>query len=479
MSRWQQAVLGALLVVLLGGLATRPAAALTVDEAYKSFRKGKYEKAVRQFWEILQSSEEGSEGFESANYFLGQSLFKLGYYYAASEYFYTVVRGAGNTEFIKGSLEQVKEMVEKDYPYDSRLLIDDLIFSSEFAFLTPELSDFVNYQQGVLNFRYGYNRWAKRHFDRIQPETYYSYRVQYINAVELIKKEKIQEAMAILQKIIEADFDDVDLKARARQTVARLLYEQKQFEESLLAYTAVDSPITKQASTFMEKGWNYYFLKDYPKSLGSLHALGAPIYKGYFDAEKFIIRMLIYKEYCLYGAARLSVEDYQKEYGEAVKLIKTRGDLSQSERLLNALFWSEGIKQRYDFLQAVMKEQENMQGRKAWKEQGLRDYLVKLYDLKVKEIKQSLQADMYDGLQAVSERLLDEDEQINLMNYEIRLDELKRVKMFEGINLSQEEKLPLTHDKTIYWHFDDEFWTDELQDYKYMIKDECKAIMIR
>ena len=36
-----------------------------------------------------------------------------------------------------------------------------------------------------------------------------------------------------------------------------------------------------------------------------------------------------------------------------------------------------------------------------------------------------------------------------------------------------------THDKTIYWHFDNEFWTDELHDYTYMIEDQCRAVMIR
>jgi hypothetical protein len=451
----------------------------SVESAYKNFRKGKFDKSLRQFWEILQTAEEGSEAYESANYFIGQSLFELGFHYGASEYFYTVVRSAGNTEFIDGSIAKIQEMVEKDIPFDSRLLIDDLIFSIEYAFLPPDLNDFVNFEQGVMNHRHGYPRWAKRHFDRIQPETYYAYRVKYIDAVELLKKERVAEATKILQEIVDAKFEDIDLKSQASQTIARLLYEKKEYEEALAGYMAIDSPLTKQASVFMEKGWTQYFLKDYQLSLGALHALGAPIYKGYFDTERYIISMLIYKEYCMYEATRMTLSDYQKQYGDAVKLIKTRGDLAESQRLLNALFWSEGIKQRYDFLQSLNRELEKLQGRKSFKNSGLRDNLVKLYELKIKEMKRTIKADLYDGLEAVSERLLDQDEQLNLLTYEVRLDELKRVKLFEGVNLRQEEPLPMTHSERIYWNFDNEYWSDEMPDYRFLIQNECKAEVIR
>lgn len=469
------------LLVLLSFCGFALPAAAESDEvarAYKDFRKKRYERAANRFWEILKTAEEGSEDFETANYFIGQSLYKLGFRYGGTEYFYQIVRFAGNTEYIGNSIETLRDLIE-NYPNDSRLIVEDLFFSVELSFLDAANADFVEFYQGLHNKRHGFERWAKQHFDRIHPESPYHYRVRYIEAVELLRKGKTEEAQTILQEIIDAKFDDHDVKGRARQTKARLFYERKKYPEALEVYNAVDSPLPEQASVFMEKGWTQYFMKNYELALGAVHAVGAPIYSGYFDAEKFIIQMLVYKDLCMYPAAGLTLENYQKQYGPAVKMIKNRDDLTQSEKLLNALFWSEGVKQRYDFLQSVNDELERLRGRKAWRDSGLREHLVNLYELKQKEMAQSIKAEVYDGLEVVSEKLLEEDEQVNLLTYEVKLDELKRAKVFQSLELAEEEKLPMTHGDRIYWPYDGEYWTDEMHDFKFLVRDECKALMVR
>jgi hypothetical protein len=449
-----------------------------VNSAYKSFKKKKYGKAADQFWRILAEAEEGTEEFEAATYFLGQSLYKMGYRHAGIEHLYSIVRFAGNTDFIINSLKAIKETVEQ-MPYDRRLVIEDLIYSIEFDFLPPDLKDFVAFHKGLHNKRKGYEKWANRHFAKITKGSYYFYRVRYIEAVELLKLEKTEEAKKILQEIIDAEFEDVDIKARARQSIARLHYEDKKFKEAIEYYDAMGGRIDKQANAFLERGWANFFLNDYQKALGSLHSLQAPIYDGFFDAEKFVVRLLIYKALCMYDASRFVLSSYEKEYGKPVSMIKERKDLAESVRLVNALFWSVGFKQRYDFLQGVKEESKRAKGEGGWKASGLLDHVVEIYDLKVKEIDQVLTADTYDGLKDVSERLLEQDEQMSLLTYEVRLDELKRIKIFQSVQLEENEEIPLIHSDRIYWPFAGEFWTDEMPDFKFLVQNQCKSEVIR
>ena len=73
----------------------------------------------------------------------------------------------------------------------------------------------------------------------------------------------------------------------------------------------------------------------------------------------------------------------------------------------------------------------------------------------------------------VALELLEIEEQINLLDYEIGLDIFKRLKA-QGARQTTEQPLKIPYDSAnVYYEFDTEYWNDELHSYKFFILSRC------
>ena len=61
---------------------------------------------------------------------------------------------------------------------------------------------------------------------------------------------------------------------------------------------------------------------------------------------------------------------------------------------------------------------------------------------------------------------------MNLLEYEIGLSIYKRIKGTPTQKEAKEETIPYAGAQ-IYYEFDDEFWNDELHNYRFFIEDRC------
>ena len=109
---------------------------------------------------------------------------------------------------------------------------------------------------------------------------------------------------------------------------------------------------------------------------------------------------------------------------------------------------------------------------------GLYNTLLKIYKYKLKEVGEQIDTLKNDVYPMIASVLLDAEEQINYLEYEVKMDKLRNTKIF----LTREEKKlyeesigeeEIQSEAVFKWPFEGEFWTDELGTFRVLVKDQC------
>ena len=442
------------------------------DEGVKNYYDGNYVQACARLWDYMAGNEPGADKFGYAEFFIAQSLEKLELNHVAVEYYYNVAKNRTKPELLPDSLEAL-ERISRTKPFDRTLVLRDLVYDSTFGYLRPDLRDFVEYHQGLLDYKNGFIRWGHRHFSRLNLDSYYRYKSKYVNAVYELVKYNLDGALKLFEEILASDFQQADVINNARQSVARILFEQKKYKEAYDMYETIDAPIEMQASVFLEEAWAQYYMKNYQRAMGLLYALEAPSYYRYFNPEKYILKALIYKNLCHYNVAKDAISEFFQQYGDAIRAVYDRVDLDKNEILLDAALQDAELVEMSKFQRLLDTELANLANfESAWGDNGLLEHLDRIYDLKIREINRDLKQRLDSVVRRVAERLLLFEEQMNLLEYEVGLSIYKRIKGAPTMKEEEKQEIPFAAAQ-IYYEFDGEFWNDELHDFLFFIEDRC------
>jgi hypothetical protein len=442
------------------------------DEGLKYFYEKKYASACRRLWDYMAGNEKGAEKYGYAEFFLAQAFERLGLTHAAVEYYYNVAKDRTKPELLPDAL-QALERISRRVPFDQDLVLKDLLYDTNFGFVRPDLRDFILYHQGLLDYRNGFIRWGRSHFSMIKKGGYYYYKALYAEAVYELVKFNLDKALEMFREILASGIRQTDVMNSARQSVARILFEQKKYAEAYAMYEQIDAPIEKQASVFLEEAWAQYYLRNYQRAMGLLYALEAPSFYRFFSPEKHILKALIYKNLCHYNVAKDAIAEFFQAYGEAVRAVYDRVDLDKNPILLDAALQEPVLLELGRFQSKLDTELASLDRfESAWSPNGLMAHLQRIYGLKIQEANRQLQVGLQDSLRRVAEQLLEYEEQMNLLEYEIGLSIYKRLKGAPTQKDARKDAIPF-YGLQVYYEFDGEFWNDEMHDFRFFIEDRC------
>jgi hypothetical protein len=442
------------------------------DQGVKLYYEGDYIDAAAKLWDYLAGNQPGADKYGYAEYFLALSLDGLGLSHAAMEYYYNVAKNRTKPELLPDALSAI-EKISRTKPVDVDLILKDLVYDTNFGFVRKDLRNFIEYHQGLLDYRNGFIRWGRIHFAGLSKDSYYYYKAKYVQAVYEMVKYNLADALKIFTEILESDIEQADVVNSTRQSVARILFEQKKYAEAYAMYEQINAPIEKQATVFLEEAWAQYYLKNYQRAMGLLYALESPAFFRYFNPEKFILKALIYKNLCHYNVAKDAVAEFFMQYGESVQSVYDRVDLEKDPILLDAALQEPTLIELSRFqrlLDTEVSELANFES--SWKDSGLLAQLTRVYELKNAAINRQMKDQLDASVRMVAEKLLEYEEQMNLLEYEIGLSIYKRIKGMPLQTEKEKGKIPLSGVRT-YFEFDGEFWNDELHNFRFFIEDRC------
>jgi len=439
-------------------------------KGYELFEKQRYGEASPYFYHYLSTHSPDDVDYEWAEFFFGISLKRCGFSHAAVDVLSHLVTRKPNPQIVSYCLE-ILEDITRTVPFDHDLIILTAICDHDYAFVDDDLADFINYHQGVFDWQHGFVEWGNKHFRDITPGSYYFYKYQYQGALYRVYQDQIDEAIAILKKILQSECEAEDIRDEAYRTLARLFYEKGQLEEARSTYQQIKKSILDQAENLLERAWAHYRLGHAEKAMGLLYAFEAPRFKNCFAPEYYILKSFIYKDVCHYQSALAVVHEFKRHYSESLDNIYKRGKPATDHDLLLVLLGKRRINKLWQLLRLLTREKE---ASPAIVDAPLAEYLGKMYDLEISKIGESLRNEIEKEYENMANELLTYEEQAHLLEYEIGLDMSQRVHDYHYGDGTGDHVEPKT--SVVVYPFQGEFWNDELVSYEVTLPDKCHSM---
>lgn len=459
-----------------GAEATQPAPKVDpkiFDEALRDYFDNKQEDAARKLYAFIESTPPTDENYAWAQYFLARCFIDLSLRHAGGVYLAKVAHERSNPQVLPKTLEALKVLTL--VPHDE-VLIDEQIFGSlDLGFLPDSVSDYANYQQGLVDLRVGNERWARTHFVKLDEGGVEASRAKFALLVTRLRNAKNVDDQMIDDFLELSKDEKLTMEARneARLAVARLRYEKKDYEGALKAYDLVQLPSLDpgRATLYLEEAWTRYNLGQLRATIGLLTTLDAPSFRDEFLPDKYILRALVYRDLCQYLPAKRAAKELTRRFSDSLEAIRDRDDLTQDFRLRRAANSHGSTKRTARFLESLNLEGENLGRHAGGFGERLYKHLTKVYDLAHAEAERLYRQRLQEAVREEADKLLRADEQVRLMEYEVGLKLYERVK--RGAKLAQPEKeTPLTAAQ-IGFKFTGEYWNDELRSYRVSIPSRC------
>jgi tetratricopeptide (TPR) repeat protein len=466
--------------------------------AYDAFRAERYEPAAHAFFEFMAQSNQDEEQYEWAQFFFGLSLEKMQLSHASIDVLSDLAKRKPSTRIVTYILEMF-EAITRNQPFDRDLVLKQVLVEQDYQFSDPLIADFVHYHQGMEDWDNGLQDWALQHFQAIQPNSYYHLKYRFHQARYQVFRGEVKAAIQALEEILAQHATVVEESRKpaaqsiqrhslqvqhlgrtrliddVRWMLARLLYEQGEYEQALTHYQRIETPVTEQATFLLEQAWNVYQKGDVQKAMGFLYAFEAPSFKRFFSPEFYLLKSLIYKDVCHYDSALSVVDAFQARYGQALNAIYQRRTVADpdSEEVLNMALTKEKIGRSWQFIQLLETEQKTLQ---TIQDGALRSYLDRIYTLQIEETARVLQLDLNMEFERIANDLLRYEEETNLMRYEIGIDMYQRV---SNSHYQAHDDLPGESEpgkealKKVVFPFQGEFWNEELAHYRVQLASRC------
>lgn len=248
-----------------------------------------------------------------------------------------------------------------------------------------------------------------------------------------------------------------------------------------------------------EEAWNSFYLKDYNRTLGKLVTYKAPVFNYTFNPEIEVLKALSYMELCLWEDSKKTVEDFYsnyendnigfkkfidslgKDYRQYYLLVKDRtaGKYRENKILSTALAQigrDPAYLELYNSFNNGREEIERLKSLpndnlKAALNENLRESLSLQRNLIGSYIRGQLQLNAAQVVRSFED-----------MSY-IKLEVLskRKTELYDDVSLrdpNNRKRGDVAHlrrtDKQYFWTFNGEFWADELGDYVFSLKSECK-----
>jgi hypothetical protein len=440
-----------------------------MDLGLERLNSGKYVTAAGIFYDVYSKLPTTDPRRELADFHLATALEKSGETQGAVEHYLEILTDRRAPELMDKVLGALKALYETRY-VNERRFVEDVLFSGQYTDLTPDVADFVEYQQALTDIRHGYASWGRTRLETLAKAKHpYSFSARYALAVERVAQKDDDVAAKELSFLSTTQEQlPLELRNKARTALGRVLYEKKDFDAAWQIYSQVDSPLPLQDNVLLERAWDRVASGNHQRALGLLVGLGAPVFHNVFAPERSVIRGIALRRLCQYRAAHLAVREFRDTYGPVLRAIKSGTPLVEEPSLRAwALASTQSLRDEAHIGDVLVREQ---RGLDAIGDKALRAHLTLVYATGLAAVKTFTDRELQHATEKVAEELLRIDEQMSLLDYEIGAGLFKA--SGEGTSAPSAVDVPLGAD-VVYFKFDGEYWSDELRDYVVLAKDRC------
>lgn len=362
----------------------------------------------------------------------------------------------------------VIDLIDKGYPFSTR----HIFITGD---LTPayrdNFSNSYNIYKGITNAQKGMTKWADHYFDKIDKESFHKY--LFYQAIGLYGEKKLDEALLKLEAILKMDLpeDQTSFAKKVARTMARIFFEKQEYAKSYDIYKEFllrTNPLNP--GDWLEAAWNAYYLKRFPETLGLLYNLESKSVDPQIQPEKYVLRALIYREYCATEYMNELREHFQKDFGATIKAVESGEPLVRLTGL-DQVYHPDNVEYAALLFKADrLRLEEKLVNKLPNAVIPLAQYLYKT-ELRVVERETDMLREK--ALQRAARKLIVLSESLRFLKFDVAREKFNPDKVFQKpATAALIEDLP-TNEFLVRWLQYGDYWRDERLKYKGIIKDQC------
>lgn len=444
---------------------------LAFSRAVEASQNGKHATAATEAWNFLGAATEDDPRHDRALGLMARSTEALDLTYAASLWYVEIAQARRDVTLLPEAVRGLERIVLSG-PHDHETIIRGFLGAEQLSELPSDIQAFVDYHQGLSSARSNLEVWSRARFDRIPESSGYFARAQYVRAVRLVARRKLKAAQDAFERILELEELPGDLEAETHRSLARLNFERHDYKEALVHYERIRELAPSDPELLLEMAWTHYYEGNSRRALGLLYALDAPVYRDLIAPDRFLLEGLALRRLCQFGPARDAARRLVERHGDALADVYSGAPLKDSASL-QAAAGHRGATQpvaRYrKRLQAERRVLERLEGALSL---DLLDHLVGLYDRGISEAYRREREKIALEVDQLADDLLAAEEGVRLILHELGVALLRGRRRPAGSAEPVRVEIPLTGDK-VFYRFDGEYWTDELDDLVVFAEDRC------
>jgi tetratricopeptide (TPR) repeat protein len=445
------------------------------DEVYSSAVRlslaDEHGESARAAFHYMKSTSPDNERYDRAQKILAENLEALGLRYAASLFYLDIANSRRDVRLVDDAIRSLERLTSQD-GYDQSTVLEGFLASAEITGLSADERAFVAYHQGLDSMRHGQLDWAGERFADIPDSSPYRHHAEYALSVKVLAAYDLAATEERLRAMLEADDVPDDLAVDVHRTLARIAFEQKRYQDALDEYEEIRDTATDDPKLLLEMAWSHYYMGDYQRALGLLMALDAPTYGGLIAPERYLLEALSLKQLCQFEPARKAASRLRSRHGEAIDDLYAGVSLKQSGEIRKAARHRESGRSVAAFRRHMRHEAARFRQDREQFGGKLAQRLDEIYSHGLAEAQRREDEQLFDEMRAVSEELLNAEEGVRLVLHELAVSVLRGRQRDDKAPIRSQVDIPAGGD-TIFYNFDGEFWTDEIDDLVVPLEDRC------
>ncbi len=277
---------------------------------------------------------------------------------------------------------------------------------------------------------------------------------------------------------------------------ARTYFASRKFEKSDLAYLDLPKSSYIWPEILFEEAWNSFYQGNYNRTLGKLVTYRSPFLSYVYNPEVDVLNAMTYLKMCLWNDAKTSSNEFYNKYmqpaREVRKILRSKKknfkffynvafEVSQEKKtqrnllrkMLKSIVREPAYKEMIASLKRALKEHDRLA-----KENGSRFRRFMVSNLKetMRLQRDTVGAYVRKRLLVNYTQLFRAFQQMSYIKLEVLAHRKKQLYLDKGKSDRSRGDIQYVrrNDKQYFWTFNGAFWADELGDYVFALRSECK-----
>ena len=482
----------------------------TMQKALKLYENKDFYSASIELNKVIDGeSGDSPANKQRAQFWMGKTLYHLGFFSASLSYFDRIVKKGATHRYYNATLKWLASL-SRQLPESAGIL--KRIGKYDRAQLEqPALAkvrDELFYLLGRYHYRASNFKEAISLFSSVPANSRFYARAKFMEGITFVRLYQAKPASRAFKQLLRvakeapATAEIKKYEKLAKLSLARVFYSVRQFPLSIKYYDLIPQSSPAWLQSLFEASWAHFQRNNFSKALGNIHTLNAPYFETEFFPESLILKSVIFFQNCLYDSAESSVKEFYARYpalkNQLQKLAKEHKDPSE--------FYEFALKIRAR--QAGLSDSVGRYARSVLRDSTLRKTFKYVEELD-RELKQLGQADPAWKATAIANAILADLtlQKSFAMNAAGELAQARITRLVREINELQKQAIKVEYeiingkknkleaellkqqknaaakatgtgrivpdDEHLFWPFDGQYWRDELGYYRVKIRSQC------